>query len=68
MKERFNNPNEIKKKEVKVMKNVQNENSVKFIELIESNNYFYIIMEYCEFNYISLNLKRNTPLSINEIK
>ena len=51
------------------MNKLKNENSVKLIEVIESTNYFYIVMEYCEYNLQNyLNLKRNTPLSINEIK
>ena len=51
------------------MNKLKNENSVKLIEVIESTNYFYIVMEYCEYNLQNyLNLKRNTTLSINEIK
>ncbi len=51
------------------MKKLKNENSVKLIELIESNTYYYIVMEYCEYNLQSyINKKRNTPLSIDEIK
>ena len=69
IKEKFENSKEIIKKEVEIMEKVKNENSVKLIEVIESSNYFYIVMEYCEYNLLSyLNIKRNTPLSINEIK
>ena len=69
IKEKFDNPKEITQNEVEMMKKLQNENSVKFIEIIESKSYFYIVMEYCEYNLQSyMTLKRNNPLSINEIK
>ena len=42
MKEKFDNPKEVTQKEVNRLKKLKNENSVKFIELIESNSYFYI--------------------------
>ena len=50
IKEKFDNPKEITQNEVEMMKKLQNENSVKFIEIIESKSYFYIVMEYCEYN------------------
>ena len=69
IKEKFENPKELIQKEINIMEKFKNENSVKFIELIESRDYYYIIMEYCEYNLQSyLTKKRNTPLSIKEIK
>ena len=68
-KQNFDNKNDIIQREVKIMKKLKNENSVEFIELIESNTYYYIVMKYCEYNLESfLTKKRNTPLSIDEIK
>jgi len=69
MKEKFDNAKEIMEKEVNILKKLANENSVKFIELIESNSYYYIVMEFCEYNLQTfMNIKKNAPLSINEIK
>ena len=52
-----------------MMKKLKNENSVNLIEVIGSNDCYYIIMEYCEYNLQNyINFKRNSPLSIDEIK
>ena len=68
-KQRILKSNKTIEKEVEVMKLLKNENSIKLIELIESKNYYYIVMEYCEYNLENyLTTKRNTPLSIEEIK
>ena len=50
MKDRFNDPKEILKREVDIMKKMENENSINFKEYIESNDYYYIVMDYCEYN------------------
>ncbi len=51
------------------MKKLTNKNNIEFIEIIESNNYYYFVMEYCEYNLDSfLTKKRNTSLLIEEIK
>ena len=69
IKEKFDIQKEIIQNEVEMMQKLQNENSINFKEVIESNSCFYIVMEYCEYNLQSyMSLKRNTPLSINEIK
>ncbi len=69
IKKKYNNSKEFIKNEVEIMNKLKNENSVKLIEIIESTSYFYIVMEYCEYNLQNyLDSKRNTPLSINEIK
>ena len=49
-KQNFDNQNDIIQREVKIMKKLKNINSVKLIEVIESNTYYYIVMEYCEYN------------------
>ena len=69
IKERFDNPQEILEREVEIMKKIKNENSVNLKEVIETNDFFYIIMDYCEYNLQTyLNQKRNDSLSIKEIK
>ncbi len=69
IKEKFNKPKEILEREVNIMKKIQNENSVKVKEIIETNEYYYIVMEYCEYNLENyLYQKREKPFSINEIK
>ena len=69
IKTKFENPKEIIQRELNLMKKLKNENIFEFIELIESNTYYYIVMKYCEYNLESfLTKKRNTPLSIDEIK
>ncbi len=68
-KHKLSNSNKTIEKEVQVMDKLKNVNSVRLIELIESKNYYYIVMEYCEYNLEDyLNIKRNAPLSIDEIK
>ena len=49
-KQNFDNQNDIIQREVKIMKKLKNINSVKLIEVIESNTHYYIVMEYCEYN------------------
>jgi protein kinase len=69
VKERFNKPKEILEREVEIMKKIKNENSVNLKEVIETNDYYYIIMEYCEYNLENyINQKREKPFSTNEIK
>ena len=69
VKERFNKPKEILEREVEIMKKIKNENSVNLKEVIETNDYYYIIMEYCEYNLENyINQKREKSFSINEIK
>ena len=41
IKERFDNPQEILKRHVEIMKKLKNENSVNLKEVIETNDYFY---------------------------
>ena len=69
IREKFKKEKEILKNEVDIMEKMKNENSVNIKEVIESNDYYYIVMEYCEYNLEEyINQKRQTPLSINEIK
>ena len=68
-KHKLSKSNKTIENEVQIMDKLKNVNSVRLIELIESKNYYYIVMEYCEYNLEDyLNIKRNTPLSIDEIK
>ena len=69
IKDRFDEPKEILKREVDIMKKMENENSINFKEYIESNDYYYIVMDYCEYNLETfLKQKREKPFSINEVK
>ena len=69
IKDKFKKEKGILKNEVEIMEKIKNENSVNIKEVIESNDCYYIIMEYCEYNLEDyLNQKGETPLSINEIK
>ena len=68
-KDKFKKEKGILKNEVNIMEKMKNENSVNIREVIESNDYYYIIMEYCEYNLEEyINQKRQTPLSINEVR
>ena len=69
IKDRFDEPKEILKREVDIMKKMENENSINFKEYIESNDYYYIVMDYCEYNLEEfLKQKREKPFSINEVR
>ena len=69
IKERIEQQKEIIEREVEIMKKLKNENSVNLKEVIETNDFYYIIMDYCEYNLQTyLNQKRNDSLSIKEIK
>jgi serine/threonine protein kinase len=66
---RFNQPKEVLKNEVEIMKKIQNENSVELREIIETNDFFYIITEYCEYDLETyINQKRQKSFSVNEIR
>ena len=66
---RFNQPKEVLKNEVEIMKKIQNENSIQLREIIETNEYFYIITEYCEYDLETyINQKRQKPFSVKEIR
>ena len=69
VKEKFNKPKELLQREVEIMKKIKCENSVNVIDVIDKNEYYYIIMEYCEYNLVDyINKKRGKPFSIKEIK
>ena len=54
--------------EIRIMKNMNSENSVSFINSISTKKYFYIIMEYCEFTLEQYIQRRQNPFSVSEIK
>ena len=69
IKEKFDKAKELLQREIEIMKKIKCENSVNIIDVIEKNEYYYIIMEYCEYNLEDyINKKREKPFSINEIK
>ncbi len=62
-------PVDLLKKEIEILKKTRNENSVEIKEIIETKEFFYIIMEYCEYNLESyLKKKLEIPFSICEIR
>ena len=68
-KKRFNKSKEIIENEIEIMKKIKNENSVELKEIIETSEYYYIIMDYCEYNLENYIKKRKKgELSINEIR
>ena len=60
--------NERIKKEIEIMKKIKSENSVKLIEIFESKESFYLILELCYLNIEEYLKNRNEGLSIEEIK
>ena len=54
--------------EIRIMKSMNSENSVSFINSISTKKYFYIIMEYCEFTLEQYIQRRQNPFSVSEIK
>ena len=68
-KERINQSEDILKDEIEIMKKIKNENSIELKDIIDTNKYFYIIMDFCEYNLESyLKRKRKNGLSVIEIK
>ena len=58
---------EILENELEEMKKIKTENNISIKEIINNKEYLYIIMELCEYNLEEV-LKKNKPISINEIK
>ena len=56
------------KTEIEIMKKLKSENSVKLIEIFESKESFYLILELCYLNIEEYLKNRNEGLSIEEIK
>ena len=67
-KEKYRKPKESLLSEVEIMKIIKNENSINIKEIIDTKNYFYIIMELCECNLEQYVKRREDQISINEIK
>ena len=51
-----------------LMSKIKNENFISFKEIIETEEYFYIIMELCECNLEEYINRREDKITINEIK
>ena len=56
------------KTEIEIMKKLKSENSVKLIEIFESKESFYLILELCYLNIEEYLKNRNEGLSIEEIR
>ena len=55
-------------KEIEIINNIKCENSISIKEKIDTKEYFYIIMDYCEYNLEEYIENRENPISIEEIK
>ena len=67
-KEKFNQSTDLLKKEIEIMNKINTENSVCVKEIFDTKQYFYIIMEFCEYNLEDYIKRREDPITINEIK
>ena len=53
--------------EVKILKSMKSKYSIEFIELIEKNDYLYLVLELCDGNLNDLLKKKNKNLDITTI-
>ena len=67
-KEKFNQSTDLLKKEIEIMNKMNTENSICVKEIFDTKQYFYIIMEFCEYNLEDYIKRREDPITINEIK
>ena len=67
-KEKYNKSKNEILKEIEMINKIKCENSVLIKDTIDTKEYFYLIMDYCHFNLEDYILKRESPVSINEIK
>ena len=56
------------KEEINFIKNLESENSISLIEEIKTNDYYYIVLNYCLLNLHNYLELRNENLTIEEIK
>ena len=47
---RFNQPKELLDNEIEIMKKIENENSIELKDKIETEEFLYIITDYCEYD------------------
>ncbi len=66
---------EIKKEKIEIQENlieemnkIKTENNISIKEIINNEEYLYIIMELCEYNLEDYIKRRKKPISVNEIK
>ena len=65
---RVNNSNRGILNESEIMKKLKSENTISLIEIIETEESYFIVSEYCYMNLEEYMNKRNNSLSIEEIK
>ena len=66
-KQKFNESTNLKK-EIEIMKKINTENSIYVKEIFDTKQYFYIIMDLCEYNLEDYIKRREDSITINEIK
>ena len=67
-KEKYNKSNKEILKEIEMINKLKCENSVLIKNTIDTKKYFYIIMDYCQLNLEEYIMRRETQVSVNEIK
>ena len=67
-KQKINQTIDILKREIEIMNKIKKENIVNIKEVIDSNKYFYVVMDLCECNLEEYIKRREKQISINEIK
>ena len=67
-KQKFNESANLLIKEIEIMKKINTENSVYVIETFETQKYFCVIMDLCEYNLEDYIKRREDSITINEIK
>ena len=67
-KQKFNESTNLLKKEIEIMKKINTENSIYVKEIFDTKQYFYIIMDLCEYNLEDYIKRREDSITINEIK
>ena len=65
---KFKNETNKLKNEINTLKQMGSENNINIIEILETNQYLYIVMELCECNLEEYLKKRENKISINELR
>ena len=67
-KETFNQSKDVLLKEIEIMNKIKNENIISIKEIIDNEEYFYILMDLYEYNLEDYIKGREEPISVNEVR
>ena len=67
-KEIYNQSKNILLKKIEIMKKIKNENIISIKELIDNEEYFYIVMDLYEYNLEDYIKRREDSISVNEVR